>query len=495
VHAVSGRVSMHSSEGEGASSSALPLVIDLDGTLVRTDMLHESALGLLRDRPLRVLGIPFWLSKGKASLKRRLASHGTFDPKCLPYHGELVEWLKRQKASGRTLVLCTASDRAIASAVADHLEIFDDVIASDGTTNLAGAHKAELLEKRYGRLGFDYAGNSKADLPVWERARRGIVVNASSAVERKARDCCEIEATFSRMPFELNAWRRVLRLHQWLKNLLLFVPLLAAHQLTSGAEWGALLLAFLSFSLCASAVYVANDLVDLESDRLHPRKRQRAFASGQIPVWLGVLVTPLLLTVSFWLGTRVGGNFLSWLLFYFALTSAYSLGLKRLVLVDCLALAMLYTLRIIAGAAAVGHIISFWLLAFSVFLFLSLAFVKRYAELEIQLMHGQEKAPGRGYRTTDLSLVQTMGVAAGYAAVLVLALYLNSDAVARLYRAPEFVWGTVPVMLFWISWMWMQAHRGQMHDDPLEFAVKDRVSWLAGVVFALVILLGARGWP
>jgi len=279
------------------------------------------------------------------------------------------------------------------------------------------------------------------------------------------------------------------------QNLLLFVPLLAAHQLGNGPAWLALLLAFASFSLCASSVYIANDLLDLESDRLHPRKRLRPFASGQMPVWMGVVFAPLLLLASLLLATFVGGQFLPWLLAYFVLTCAYSWGLKRLVLVDCLTLALLYTLRIVAGAAAVGQVLSFWLLAFSVFLFLSLAFVKRYAELEVQVLSGKQKIHGRGYHTTDAPLVQTMGIVSGYASVLVLALYLNSDAVLRLYRAPQLIWGAVPVMLFWVSWMWLQAQRGQMHDDPLVFAVKDRASLAAGVAFVVIIAAGAVGWP
>ena len=290
-------------------------------------------------------------------------------------------------------------------------------------------------------------------------------------------------------------WRRVFRVHQWMKNLLLFMPLLAAHQLTDFDSLQLLVLAFLSFSICASSVYIANDLFDLESDRLHPRKRNRPFASGAVPVWKGVLLAPMLLLVSLVLGAAVGVPFLKWLAVYFVLTCAYSWGLKRVMLVDCLTLALLYTLRIIAGAAAVGLGLTVWLLAFSVFLFLSLAFVKRYAELEAQLLNGKQKLHGRGYHTDDASLIQTMGITSGYASVLVLALYLNSDAVLRLYHSPEIVWGAVPVMLFWISWMWMQAHRGRMHDDPLVFAVKDPASLAAGAVFAAILALGMAGSP
>jgi 4-hydroxybenzoate polyprenyltransferase len=253
-------------------------------------------------------------------------------------------------------------------------------------------------------------------------------------------------------------------------------------------------LAFFSFSLCASSVYIVNDLLDLESDRQHPRKCKRPFASGLVSAAHGITLAPLLLLGSFALAQQAGGHFLPWLLFYFLLTCAYSWGLKRLMLVDCLTLAMLYTLRIVAGAAAISMNLSFWLLAFSVFLFLSLAFVKRYAELEVQLLSGKQKVLGRGYYTSDAPLLQIMGMTSAYAAIVVLAFYLNSDAVTKLYKMPELIWAAVPIMLFWISWMWMKAHRGEMHDDPLVFAVKDKASLLAGLAFAVVLFLGAKGW-
>lgn len=475
--------------------SNIPLVVDLDGTLIRTDMLHESVLRALRDSPLEILRFPGWLSGGKAVFKRHLAERLDFDPGCLPYNHELLEWLKEQRAQGRKLILCTASDLSIATAIAKHLGIFAEVIASDGVTNLAGRHKAEALAQRFGRAGFDYAGNSCADLAVWQRARRAVVVNASLDLAEKAAGYCQLERVFSAPNSGSAAWFRLLRPHQWLKNLLLFVPLLAAHQITNLEIWLTLFLAFFSFSLCASSVYIANDLLDLESDRQHPRKRKRPFASGLIPVWMGVILSPLLLLCSLTAAWQVGGTFFPWLVFYFVLASAYSLRLKRLILVDCLTLAMLYTLRIVAGAAAASIMLSFWLLAFSVFLFLSLAFVKRYAELQVQLLHAKQKVHGRGYYTSDAPLVQMMGITSGYAAVLVLALYLNSNTVVHLYRAPEFVWGAVPVMLFWISWMWMQAHRGRMHDDPLIFAIKDKASLLAGIIFAAVLAIGTAGRP
>lgn len=475
--------------------SLIPLVVDLDGTLIRTDMLHESALRALRDRPWDALRIPYWLSQGKAFLKQRLAQSCDFDASSLPYAPDLLTWLKAQKAEGRQLVLCTASDVSIATEIAAHLDIFDIVMASDGVVNLAGRYKAEALEQRFGRAGFDYAGNSRADLAVWERARCAVVVNASADLAAKAAAQCEVERVFAAPAARLGTWFRVLRVHQWMKNLLLFVPLIAAHLLTEIDTLLVLAIALLAFSLCASSVYIANDLLDLESDRQHPRKCTRPFASGAVPAWMGVALAPVLLAASVVLASLVGNSFLLCMVVYFLLTCVYSWVLKRLVLVDCLTLAVLYTLRIIAGAAAAGIALSFWLLAFSVFLFLSLAFVKRYAELQLQMVSGKEKLHGRGYLTSDAPLIQTLGITSGNASVVVLALYLNSAVVLELYRTPEVVWGAVPVMLFWVSWIWMKAHRGDMHDDPLVFAVKDKVSLMAGLVFALVLASSAMGWP
>ncbi len=474
--------------------NGIPLAVDLDGTLIQTDTLHEAALRALRERPLTLLRLPLWLARGKAAVKQQLAGLSRFDPSVLPYNQPLLEWLKEQRAAGRRLILCTAADRSIADAVAEHLGIFDEVLASDGQTNLGGARKAEALERRFGAGGFDYAGNARTDLKVWSRARKAVVVNAPDSVSRAARQVSEVGRTFAAEPAGPGTLARVLRMHQWAKNLLLFMAPLAAHILPDADLAVSLVLAFCAFSLCASAVYVANDLLDLDSDRHHPRKRRRPFASGRVPVAAGVLLAPLLLAGALLLAFQVGIAFVGWLLVYFALTCAYSWGLKRLVIIDCLVLAMLYTMRIIAGAAAADIPLSFWLLAFSAFLFLSLAFVKRYAELEVQAGIGRERAHGRGYLTSDAPLVQSLGVMSGFAAVVVLALYLNSDSVLRLYHSPEFMWCAVPVMLFWVSWIWMKAHRGQMHDDPLLFALRDRASLAAGVLFFAVLMLGSRGW-
>jgi len=469
-----------------------PLCIDLDGTLIHSDMLHETTFGLIKVSPIALLKLPWILfTKGKAALKQYIACRVDFDPETLPYNSDLITWLLKQRTLGRRMVLCTATDHDVASKIAKHLGFFDEVIASNGTINLAGHQKAKVLVNKFGDKGFDYVGNSKSDLIVWKCARRAIVVNDSARFLREVTEIAVVETVFTGKECAWTTWFTALRVHQWLKNGLLLMPLLAAHQLANGAAWISLFWAFIAFSLCASSVYIVNDLLDLQSDRQHPRKCKRPFASGALPVYKGAILAPVLFLLSYVVGAYVGTAFLQWLLIYFLLTCVYSVKLKQLVLVDCMTLAILYTLRIVAGAAAVGSAMSFWLLAFSVFLFLSLAFIKRFAELQVQLLQGKFKAHGRGYFTDDAPLIQMLGIASGFMSVLVLALYLNSPDVQLLYVQPKWVWGNVPVMVFWVSWLWLRAHRGDMHDDPLIFAVKDKVSIISGVLFAGFLLLGS----
>ncbi|BEQ13662.1 UbiA family prenyltransferase [Desulfoferula mesophila] len=474
--------------------SEIPLAVDLDGTLVRTDTLYESLLKALYAHPLKIFVILFWILKGKAAFKNHLAQQASLGPDSLPYNRQLLAWLEQQRHAGRTIILCTASNQTVADSIAQHLGIFDQVIASDGRRNLKGANKARTLCQLYGQNGFDYVGDCRADLPVWRTARHAIVVTHDQSLINEVKACCEVEKIFSYPKPRPSAWADLLRVKLWPKNLLLFVPLLAAHQFMALTNWLHLFLALVSFCLCSSCVYIVNDLLDLDSDRRHPRKRLRPFAAGGFPLWLGLALAPSLLLVSFAVAALVQGPFIYWLLFYFLLTCAYSWRLKRIVLVDCLTLSVLHTLRIVAGGAAAGVTLSFWLLALSIFLFLSLAFSKRYTELQTQLSNNETKAHGRGYFTDDSPIVLILGVASGFAAVLVLALYLNSEDVVRLYKSPQIVWGAVLVLLFWVNWVWIQAHRGNMHDDPLVFAMKDKVSLLSGALFALVMILGIWDW-
>lgn len=472
----------------------LPLVIDLDGTLLRSDVLYESTLKLLRTKPWLVFALPLWLAGGKARLKQEIASRVELDFASLPFDEEVMAWIQSERARGRHVALCSASDTKCARGVADHLGLFDEVIASDGRVNVSAHRKAQALTERYGKHGFDYAGNSSDDLPVWDGARHAIVVSASPRFRARARHRFHVEREFERAGATLWTWFGAMRIHQWSKNLLIFIPLLGAHRIFELELLGQALLAFLAFGLCTSSVYLVNDLMDLESDRRHPRKRNRPFAAGRLSALAGAIVAILALVASFGIALNVTPAFFAWLAVYFAVTLAYTFWLKRKVMIDVLTLSGLYMLRVIGGAAAVGLAPSFWLLAFCLFLFLSLALVKRYSELQVMVTEGRDEAHGRGYRTVDLPLIQMFGVVAGFSAVLVLALYINGESVQQLYRRPEVMWLTVPILLYWVGRIWAAAHRGQMHDDPLLFAFRDRVSLVSGAAFLAVLSLAAVPW-
>jgi len=467
----------------------LPLCVDLDGTLIRSDLLVESALGLLRRNPLYLLHFAGWLLRGKAHLKREIAHRTSIDVATLPYEPRVVDWL-RNETGGRLRVLCTASDHKFAEAVAAHVGGFDEVLASDGVRNLSGRNKADTLGERFGERGFDYAGNEARDLHVWKLARRAIVVNAPHGLAERAGRVSEVERVFERSAKPWRAWLRALRLHQWLKNLLVFLPLLTAHLMLAPAAVLHSTSAFFAFCLCSSGVYLLNDLLDLDADRQHPRKRLRPFAAGTLSLGAGLVVAPLLTLAAFALALAISKLFALALAAYYALTLAYSFALKRIAMLDTIVLAGLYTIRIIAGTLALRIGVSFWLLAFSMFLFLSLAMIKRYTELRGLLRNGDSRSAGRGYSVDDLPLVQSLGGASGYLAVLVLALYINSTASELLYRHPAVLWLLCPLLLYWISRAWLIAHRGDMHDDPVVFAVSDRTSRLV-LALAIIIVIGA----
>jgi len=468
------------------SAQPIPLCVDLDGTLIRSDLLFESALSLLRRNPFYVFVFALWLLRGRAHLKREIARRAEVDPATLPYDERVVDWLREQQGQ-RPRVLCTASDAALANGVAQHLGLFDDVLASDGTRNLAGSHKADALRERYGDKGFDYAGNEYRDLHIWKHARRAVVVNGGGGLARAAGDCCEVERVFEARGGGLRTWVKALRLHQWLKNLLVFLPLFTSHRVLETTTTLHCILAFLAFGLCASGVYLLNDLFDLDADRRHPRKRLRPFAAGTLPLWSGLVAAPLLTIAGLAVAATLSLPFAGVLLCYYALTLAYSLRLKRIVMLDVVVLAALYTVRIIGGAVVIGGGLSFWLLAFSMFLFLSLAMLKRYTELHTLIGSGKSEASGRGYAVDDIALIQSLGGASGYMSVLVLALYINSTASEALYRHPQVLWLLCPLLLYWISRVWLIAHRGQMHDDPIVFALVDRVSRVILALCAIVV--------
>ena len=465
------------------------LCVDLDGTLIRSDVLLETLLLLVKQKPWMVLLIPFWLLRGRSKLKHEIAKRVTLDVQTLPYQTDLLDFLKIEYAAGRSIVLATASHRKFADGIAQHLGIFTKVLATDEGANVAGRAKRDLLVKHYGQRSFDYAGNSRADLHVWSMAREAIVVNPDNGVLRGAAAQCPVSHTFEDGHPTLSTYGKALRVHQWLKNILVFVPMLLAHQIS---QFGLGLLAFTSFSLCASSVYLLNDLLDMPADRLHPRKRLRPFASGDLSIVQGMVLIPLLLLCAFtiaalWLPTA----FAIVLAGYYLLTVSYSFWLKAVVLLDALLLAGLYTIRIIGGMAATQIGPSFWLLTFSIFLFFSLALVKRYSELLVLKQRGQLTTHGRGYHVEDLVMLMGFGVASGFMAVLVSALYINSDKIKVLYHHPALLWLVSPILLYWISRIWLITHRGGMHDDPVVFAAKDKGSWAVAVIIGGLLWLAA----
>lgn len=468
------------------SARPIPLCVDLDGTLIHSDLLFESALSLLRRNPLYLFAFVAWLARGRAHLKREIARRADVDATTLPYDERVVGWLREQCAD-RPRVLCTASDATLAQDVAAHLGLFDDVLASDGERNLAGRRKGEALRERYGDRGFDYAGNEYRDLHIWKHARRAVVANAEPALAVAAAGCCDVERVFDARRRGLRTWVKALRLHQWLKNLLVFLPLFTSHRVLEATTTLNCVLAFFAFGLCASGVYLLNDLFDLDADRRHPRKRLRPFAAGTLPLSAGLLLAPLFALAGLALALWLSAAFAGVLACYYALTLAYSLRLKRIVMLDVVVLAALYTVRIIGGAVVIGGGLSFWLLAFSMFLFLSLAMLKRYTELHALIGSGRSEASGRGYAIDDIALIQSLGGASGYMSVLVLALYINSTASEALYRQQQVLWLLCPLLLYWISRVWLIAHRGQMHDDPVVFALVDRVSRVILALCAIVV--------
>lgn len=469
-----------------------PLVVDLDGTLLKSDMLLETGLAFLRKRPARFYLPLLWLLHGgKARLKANLAEEVYVDVANLPFNEAVLEWLREEKSQGRSLVLATATHRIYAEKIGKHLGLFDRVLATEHATNLSASRKRDALIDVYGKEGFDYAGNSHDDVKVWEAANAAIVVDPDRGVARRAEAVANNVKVMNTRSGIAKAWMKQLRLHQWLKNLLIFVPLVAAHKTGSLPLLTNALLAFFFFSLCASSVYLLNDLLDLNEDRNHPRKKFRPFAAGTLSIKSGIIVFPLLLLAAF-AGSFVflPPMFTAGLALYYIVTLAYSLLLKRLVIIDVVTLAVLYTIRIIAGSLATGLELTFWLLAFSMFMFLSLAIVKRYAELRMVKNNGvDEKVSGRGYYPADLEMLSSLGAASGYLSVMVLALYIQEASTAHLYSHPKYIWLACPLLLFWVSRTWMLTHRGHMHDDPVVFAVKDRVSLLTGALMLLVFWL------
>ncbi len=472
------------------ADTAVPLVVDLDGTLTYVDTLAELSVRLIKSAPLSVFLFPWYLLKGKAAFKEFVCTRQTFDPRTIPYREDLLGYIRAQRRNGRRTILATAAHKSIAQAVAAHLKLFDQILASDHLTNLKGKAKLAAIRCEVGQK-FSYAGDSAADLPIWRAATTAVLVNCAARVTRAINGVVVIERTFAgKSPLErLIAWASMLRLHQWVKNLLIFVPLVTSFQFLNLSKVAVLVQGFLAFSLVASATYVANDIWDLQSDRAHPRKRHRPIARGSISIVSGAISVLALLLAGMALAWFDSRPFAWVLVGYLTLTIVYSWALKALVLLDVLMLSLLFALRILAGSVLASAPVSTWLFGFSVFMFISLALVKRAGELVTLGQLGEPATRGRDYRVTDLNILLPLGVGTALSAIVVFCLFISAPETQIRYRSPELLWLVAFGLVYWSARLWVKVSRGEMHDDPIVYAARDLNSRLmiSGMV-ALVLL-------
>jgi 4-hydroxybenzoate polyprenyltransferase len=469
-------------------AAVVPIVVDLDGSLTMTDTLAESVVELVRRSPLNGIRLVFWLLKGKAGFKEAVSAKVGIAADRLPYNEPFLAYLRDQKDAGRQIVLATAAHISIAQRISDHLGIFDSVLATQAGRNLKGRAKLEAIRENFGD-DFVYAGNGSADVPIWRAAKAAVLVEVPARIARSVRSSVPIEREFDEKIKSSVLWVQALRMHQWLKNLLLLIPLLTTFSFTDGTKLANMALAFFAFSLAASATYIVNDLRDLENDRAHPRKRLRPFAAGRLPIVHGVVAAAVLLAVAFVMAGFVSKSFLVVQATYLILTTAYSWLLKEYVLLDVTALSLLYTLRILAGCVVMDVTVSSWLLAFSVFIFFSLALVKRCAELVTLGTSGSNMARGRDYRVTDLAVLWPLGVSTAIAAIVVFGLFISTPDTQSHYATPRLLWLAGVGLIYWIARLWVKTSRGEMHDDPVVYAVKNRGSLITVLTIVAIMLL------
>jgi len=472
----------------GGAPQMVPLCVDLDGTLVNTNTLYESLLALSGNIKT-LLSMPTWLMVGKSKFKHELARHADINPAFLPYNEQLLVYLRQQKQAGRRLILCTAADRNLAEAVNMHLGLFSEVFASHEGCNLRGAEKARVLVERFGSRAFSYAGNDDTDLAVWREAKSAILVNASSKVSQAAAGLVPVELSINAARSWGRALVQALRPQQWVKNLLVFVPIITANAIGQLGNWLSATVLFVAFSAVASSIYLLNDLTDLSADRQHPRKKTRPFASGALPITCGLVFMPVLFLLGIVVSIFTGAGIV--VLLYVIIAIAYSAWLKEWPLVDLFALASCYTLRLYAGGEATGHQVSPWLFVFSSFLFFALASVKRVSELMLTRQNETEAVARRGYIKEDVQIVQLMGVSASFGSAIVLAFYAQSPEITARYPHPRLLWSLVPLILFWQCRIWLATARGFMHDDPIVYAANDWVTRVIVVCLVLVFVLAA----
>ena len=462
------------------------LCVDLDGTLVQGDTLFESLIVLVRTEPWRILRLFFWVFRGKARFKQELGRMVSLQPKLLPYEPAMLDYLRSESSKGRKILLVTGADASVAHLVAAHLGLFSEVICSDGRKNVTGKRKLEAILRVLGPEEFSYAGNSRTDLPVWRRAKSALVVGASPwLLKTVRRSGVKVENVFAERRLSPLTILKAMRVYQWTKNVLVLLPLMLSHRLLVLQPLMSGIRAFFSFSLCASAVYLANDILDLPNDRKHARKKHRPLPSGRLSVPAAVVSIVVLLAGSAALNPTADA---AWLLAaYVATTLAYSLYLKRLLIIDVIMLAVFYTVRLLYGGAAVGVTVSIWTLSFSMFMFLSLALIKRISELQSGVSEEGLTSSGRAYLRTDLEQMSALCAASGCVGALVIILYVNSPEVIALYSRPRLLLGIFPLLIYWQSRLLILANRGAIHDDPIVFSLKDRAS--RATAAALLVLV------
>lgn len=473
----------------------VPLCIDCDGTLIASDLFHEALVRLLLCKPWMLPAVLLWWMRGRQVLKSKVALLSPLQIATLPFRHEVVAYVHAEKASGAKLYLATAATKEHAEQVARHLDIFDGWFYSDETTNLKGATKADVLVERFGRGGFDYIGDSRADLPVWQAANEAIVAGGSTSFFAEVKTINSNAKHLSARQGQLKVWLKLIRAHQWAKNLIIFVPLITAHQLFNPGYFLSAVGAFLSLSFIASATYILNDLLDLDHDRAHKAKKRRPLASGAVSMPMALGVGFVFLAVGVGIAALLPPLFWVCLALYVLVTTAYSFCFKKVAIADAIVLASLYTLRLLIGHAATGIKLSVWLLAFSIFLFFSLALVKRYVEVADLVCDGKADSlvQGRGYQAGDLWLIGALGVACGVVSVLVLILYVSSPDVSMLYAYPTLLLLLAPLFLYWVGRIWLLASRGKMHEDPVLFALRDKTSYAVGLLTFAIIAVAAGG--
>ncbi len=454
-------------------SRETPLFVDLDGTYTKTDLLAESFIFAVRKNPLIILYCMYWLIGGIANLKYKLSLLADIDTSLLPLNQEFHKYLKQQKLKGRTLYLATASNEKYAKEIAYKYNLFDGYISSCKSTNLKGKEKLRRIKEI--SENFSYAGNDSVDFEIFKEADEKLLVNPSYKAKRKAKHYDNIRLLDKHRP-SLSIWLSQLRVHQWLKNLLLFVPIVVSGNFFHIESIFSVALAFLSFSFLASSTYIINDLVDLESDRSHPRKKNRPLANGSISIKDGIIVSLILFSLSSFISISISYDFSFIIFSYLFLTLSYSFKFKQYIGMDVISLSLLYTLRILAGSSAIQVETSFWLLSFSLFIFLSLALVKRCSELQSMRQEGKNRARGRDYTIEDYSILISFGASNAMLSILMFCFYTNNNVLTKEYQQPNILWLIVPALCYWIMRMWIKTHRGEMHDDPIVFSLTDKGS-------------------